>query len=56
MFKNEIHYDREVVLVDDLLQALLKFDEITTSALLNEAFSIYATEKSYRKYCSSSVK
>ncbi|HDR6309789.1 TPA: MerR family transcriptional regulator [Bacillus cereus] len=40
-----IHYDREVVLVDDLLQALLKFDEITTSALLNEAFSIYATEK-----------
>ena len=26
----------EVVLVDDLLQALLKFDEITTSALLNE--------------------
>ena len=35
----------EVVLVDDLLQALLKFDEITTSALLNEAFSIYATEK-----------
>ncbi|EFI65971.1 MULTISPECIES: MerR family transcriptional regulator [Bacillus] len=43
--RNEIHYDREVVLVDDLLQALLKFDEITTSALLNEAFSIYATEK-----------
>ncbi|OOZ88227.1 MerR family transcriptional regulator [Bacillus cereus] len=43
--QNEIHYDREVVLVDDLLQALLKFDEITTSALLNEAFSIYATEK-----------
>ncbi|PFD78462.1 MerR family transcriptional regulator [Bacillus cereus] len=43
--QNEIHYNREVVLVDDLLQALLKFDEITTSALLNEAFSIYATEK-----------
>ena len=43
--QNEIHYDREVVLVDDLLQALLKFDEITTSALLNEAFSIYTTEK-----------
>ncbi|MBL1704107.1 MerR family transcriptional regulator, partial [Klebsiella pneumoniae] len=43
--QNEIHYDREVVLVDDLLQALLKFDEITTSALLNEAFSIYSTEK-----------
>ena len=43
--QNEIHYDREVVLVDDILQALLKFDEITTSALLNEAFSIYATEK-----------
>ncbi|HDR4419526.1 TPA: MerR family transcriptional regulator [Bacillus cereus] len=43
--KKGIHYDREVVLVDDLLQALLKFDEITTSALLNEAFSIYATEK-----------
>ncbi|WP_142314121.1 MerR family transcriptional regulator [Bacillus wiedmannii] len=43
--QKEIHYDREVVLVDDLLQALLKFDEITTSALLNEAFSIYATEK-----------
>ncbi|HGA0511716.1 TPA: MerR family transcriptional regulator [Bacillus pacificus] len=43
--QNEIHYDREVVLVDDILQALLKFDEITTSALLNEAFSIYTTEK-----------
>ncbi|PEW79255.1 MerR family transcriptional regulator [Bacillus cereus] len=43
--QREIHFDREVVLVDDLLQALLKFDEITTSALLNEAFSIYATEK-----------
>ncbi|TPV46393.1 MerR family transcriptional regulator [Bacillus dicomae] len=43
--QKEIHYDKEVVLVDDLLQALLKFDEITTSALLNEAFSIYATEK-----------
>lgn len=43
--QKELHYDREVVLVDDLLQALLKFDEITTSALLNEAFSIYATEK-----------
>lgn len=43
--QKEIHSDREVVLVDDLLQALLKFDEITTSALLNEAFSIYATEK-----------
>lgn len=43
--QNEIHSNREVVLVDDLLQALLKFDEITTSALLNEAFSIYATEK-----------
>ncbi|MGX5540748.1 MerR family transcriptional regulator [Bacillus wiedmannii] len=43
--QEEIHYDKEVVLVDDLLQALLKFDEITTSALLNEAFSIYATEK-----------
>ncbi|KMP95573.1 MerR family transcriptional regulator [Bacillus wiedmannii] len=43
--QKEIHYDREVVLVDDLLQALLKFDEITASALLNEAFSIYATEK-----------
>lgn len=41
----EIHSDKEVVLVDDLLQALLKFDEITTSALLNEAFSIYSTEK-----------
>ncbi|MGE7882482.1 MerR family transcriptional regulator [Bacillus sp. NPDC094077] len=43
--QKEIHYDKEVVLVDDLLQALLKFDEITTSALLNEAFSIYSTEK-----------
>ncbi|MCU5375559.1 MerR family transcriptional regulator [Bacillus cereus] len=43
--QKEIQYDREVVLVDDLIQALLKFDEITTSALLNEAFSIYATEK-----------
>lgn len=43
--QKEIYSDREVVLVDDLLQALLKFDEITTSALLNEAFSIYATEK-----------
>lgn len=31
--------------MDDLLQALLKFDEITTSVLLNEAFSIYSTEK-----------
>ncbi|MGE6362400.1 MerR family transcriptional regulator [Bacillus paramycoides] len=38
-------YDKEVVLVDDILQALLKFDEITTSALLNEAFSIYSAEK-----------
>ncbi|QWU44350.1 MerR family transcriptional regulator [Bacillus sp. NP247] len=37
--------DIEVVLVDDILQALLKFDEITTSALLNEVFSIYSTEK-----------
>lgn len=37
--------DTEVVLVDDILQALLKFDEITTSALLNEVFSIYSTEK-----------
>ena len=43
--QNEIHYDREVVLVDDILQALLKFDEITTSALLNDTFSIYTTEK-----------
>ena len=41
----EIHFDKEVVLVDDLLQALLKFDEITIAALLNEAFSIYSTEK-----------
>ena len=31
--------------MDDLLQALLKFDEITIAALLNEAFSIYSTEK-----------
>ncbi|MDM5192838.1 MerR family transcriptional regulator [Bacillus hominis] len=37
--------DTEVVLVDDILQALLEFDEITTSALLNEVFSIYSTEK-----------
>ncbi|WP_002149390.1 MerR family transcriptional regulator [Bacillus cereus] len=37
--------DTEVVLVDDILQALLKFDEITISALLNEVFSIYSTEK-----------
>ncbi|MDM5461683.1 MerR family transcriptional regulator [Bacillus cereus] len=37
--------DTEVVLVDDILQALLKFDEITTAALLNEVFSIYSTEK-----------
>ncbi|AXK17588.1 MerR family transcriptional regulator [Bacillus toyonensis] len=43
--QKEIHYDKEVVLVDDLLQALLEFDEITTSALINEAFSIYSTEK-----------
>ncbi|HDR7792557.1 TPA: MerR family transcriptional regulator [Bacillus luti] len=43
--QKEIQYDKEVVLVDDLLQALLKFDEITTSALLNEAFSIYSIEK-----------
>jgi len=28
-----------------VLVMLLKFDEITTSALLNEAFSIYTTEK-----------
>ena len=27
--QKEIHFDKEVVLVDDLLQALLKFDEIT---------------------------
>ncbi|SDZ90991.1 DNA-binding transcriptional regulator, MerR family [Bacillus nitratireducens] len=37
--------DKEVVLVDDILQALLEFDEITTSVLLNEVFSIYSTEK-----------
>ncbi|EEL71670.1 MULTISPECIES: MerR family transcriptional regulator [Bacillus] len=37
--------DTEVVLVDDILQALLEFDEITISALLNEVFSIYSTEK-----------
>ena len=43
--QKEIHFDKEVVLVDDLLQALLKFDEITIAALLNEAFSIYSTEK-----------
>ncbi|MED2559717.1 MerR family transcriptional regulator, partial [Bacillus thuringiensis] len=43
--QKEIHCDKEVVLVDDLLQALLKFDEITIAALLNEAFSIYSTEK-----------
>ncbi|HDX9613564.1 TPA: MerR family transcriptional regulator [Bacillus toyonensis] len=43
--QKEIHYDKEVVLVDDLLQALLEFDEITTSALINEAFGIYSTEK-----------
>ncbi|WP_439020107.1 MerR family transcriptional regulator [Bacillus thuringiensis] len=43
--QKELYSDKEVVLVDDLLQALLKFDEITTSALLNEAFSIYSTEK-----------
>ncbi|MDR4985449.1 MULTISPECIES: MerR family transcriptional regulator [Bacillus cereus group] len=43
--QKELLYDKEVVLVDDLLQALLKFDEITTSVLLNEAFSIYSTEK-----------
>ncbi|PEX92345.1 MerR family transcriptional regulator [Bacillus cereus] len=43
--QKEIYYDKEVVLVDDLLQALLEFDEITTSALINEAFSIYSTEK-----------
>ena len=43
--QEELYSDKEVVLVDDLLQALLKFDEITTSALLNEAFSIYSTEK-----------
>ena len=42
--QKEIHFDKEVVLVDDLLQALLKFDEITI-VLLNEAFSIYSTEK-----------
>ena len=34
----EIHFDKEVVLVDDLLQALLKFDEITIAALLNRSF------------------
>ena len=43
--QKEIPFDKEVVLVDDLLQALLKFDEITITALLNEAFSIYSTEK-----------
>ncbi|PGZ11032.1 MerR family transcriptional regulator [Bacillus cereus] len=43
--QKELLYDKEVVLVDDLLQALLKFDEITTSVLLNEAFSIYSKEK-----------
>ncbi|MBE7148522.1 MerR family transcriptional regulator [Bacillus mycoides] len=37
--------DTEVVLVDDILQALLEFDEITISTLLNEVFSIYSTEK-----------
>ncbi|MBJ8052509.1 MerR family transcriptional regulator [Bacillus cereus] len=37
--------DTEVVLVDDILQALLEFGEITISAILNEVFSIYSTEK-----------
>ena len=40
--------------MDDLLQALLKFDEITIAALLNEAFSIYSTEKGCCQYRSSS--
>ena len=37
--------DTEVVLVDDILQALLKFDEITTSTLLNEVFRDIFNEK-----------
>ena len=43
--QKEKNTDKEVVLVDDMLQALLEFDEITTSTLLNEVFSIYSTEK-----------
>ncbi|PFJ12186.1 MerR family transcriptional regulator [Bacillus cereus] len=43
--QKEMHYNKEAILVDDLLQALLEFDEITSSALINEIFSIYSTEK-----------
>ncbi|KFN02021.1 MerR family transcriptional regulator [Bacillus clarus] len=41
----EADFGKEAVLVDDILQYLLKFDEIKTSVLLNEAFSIYSAEK-----------
>ena len=34
----EIHFDKEVVLVDDLLQALLKFDEITILCIIKRSF------------------
>ena len=41
----ETAYNKEVLLVDDILHSLLKFDEAQAYALLNEAFSIYSTEK-----------
>lgn len=36
--QKEIHFDKEVVLVDDLLQALLKFDEITILCIIKRSF------------------
>ncbi|KEK23749.1 MerR family transcriptional regulator [Bacillus gaemokensis] len=41
----EVAYNKEILLVDDILRSLLKFDEIQAYALLNEAFAIYSTEK-----------
>ncbi|HEK9102233.1 MerR family transcriptional regulator [Bacillus pfraonensis] len=41
----EMTYSKEILLVDDILGYLLKFDEIHARELLNEAFVIYTIEK-----------
>ncbi|AWC28175.1 MerR family transcriptional regulator [Bacillus cytotoxicus] len=41
----EMAYNKEMLLVDDILHSLLKFDEVKASAFVNEAFSIYPIEK-----------
>ncbi|MDM5154112.1 MerR family transcriptional regulator [Bacillus sp. DX1.1] len=41
----EIEYNKEALLVDEILHSLLKFDEIQAYELLNEAFAIYSIER-----------